>query len=82
VETDLGANTRLRLARYQDMLLACTITGAAGSAGSVEVTVDDGGLSLGDRDLEAPPNPYLFTRSVFYDFTAEKNGSDTIALTA
>ncbi|MFI5937789.1 hypothetical protein [Actinoplanes sp. NPDC051494] len=79
--TDLTVNDHLHLARYDGMLAVCTTTGAAGSAGTAELLVDDGADSNGVRADEVPVNPYLFTHTVFYDFSTAKHGSETVAVT-
>ncbi|MFI6070156.1 hypothetical protein ACIA5C_01055 [Actinoplanes sp. NPDC051343] len=80
----LNDNESIQLARYGGLLAVCVLRGAAGAAGSPEVTVDDGLLSNGLRDDEAQGNPSVYTHTVFYGFANQADGStasDTVAVT-
>ncbi|RSM74900.1 hypothetical protein DMB66_00755 [Actinoplanes sp. ATCC 53533] len=75
----LNANETVHLARYHGMLATCLIRTANGLPGSADLVVNEGLPDDRRRDTEAEPNPFLFTTSVFYDFSA--TSSDTLAVT-
>jgi hypothetical protein len=74
----LNATETIHLARYHGMLATCLIRNANGSPGSADLVVNEGLANDHRRDTEAEPNPFLFTTSVFYNFSALS--SDTLAV--